>query len=94
MKPSSDYFNPATWMLEEAKKDNIKIVDIVDRGSVTSAGIKEKVESILQPCRKHGITLNPFKFKISRTIKVGGFKIKSDDEESTPQIRPTKMAVN
>ena len=56
--------------------------------------IKEKVESVLQLCRKNKITLNHSQFKISRTIQVGGFETSSTDEESTLQMRPTKTAVN
>ena len=63
-------------------------------GAATATGIKEKVKSVLQLCRENGITLNPAKFKISRTIEVRGLEIGSKYEESTPQIRPTKMAVN
>ena len=69
---------------EEDQKDNIKIVDDVAGGSGTAAGIKEKVKSVLQLCKESGITLNPAKFKISRTIEVGGFEIRSKDDESTP----------
>ena len=95
MKTFSDYFNSAKTMLEEKeKKDNIKIVDDVAGGSQTAEGIRKKVESVLDLCRKNKITLNPSKFKISRSIKVGVSKISSDDTYPNPQIKPKKMAIN
>ena len=58
MKPSSDYFNPATKMLEEeAQGDHMIIMDNVAGGAATSSKIKEKA-----------------KLRVSRTIEVGGFK--------------------
>ena len=51
MKPSSDYFNPATQMLEDnMQKDNIKIVNDVAEGSETADGIRKKVQSVLDLC--------------------------------------------
>ena len=95
MKPSSDHFNPATEMLKEGdQKYNIKIVNYFTRGSKTAEGIRKKVESVLELCRKNKITLNPSKFKISRSIKVGVSKISSDDTYPNPQIKPKKMAIN
>ena len=95
MKPSSDYVNPATKMLEEEEqKSNINIVEDVAGGSETAAGIRRKIESILQLFRKNIITLNPSKFNISRSIKVGGFKLCSNVAYPNSQMRPTRMAVN
>ena len=95
MKPSSDYFNPATQMLKEnMHKDNIKIVNDVAGGSKRADGIRKKVQSILDLCRKNKITLNPAKFRISRTIKVGGSDISSDDTYPIPKIKPSKLAIN
>ena len=73
---------------------NIKImVDLAGRAA-TSSKIKEKVTKVFLLYRDNGITLNSNKFKVSRTIEVGDFKIVCKDDESTPEIRPTKMAVN
>ena len=56
-------------------------------------GVRKKVISLLELCRKHGITLNPKKFCISRKIELGGFKISSTQENPTPMIRPTQLSV-
>ena len=47
MKPSSDYFKPATRMLEEGEKyKNLKIMDDVAGGAATSSKIREKVRKV------------------------------------------------
>ena len=56
--------------------------------------MRKKVISLLELCRKHGITLNPEKFCISRKIELGGFEISSTQENPTPMIRPTQLSVN
>ena len=84
MKASSDYLNPATKVLDKGdQKDDIKIVENISGGAATATGIKEKGKSGLQLSREHGITLNPAKLRISKTIEVGGFIMKSKNEEST-----------
>merc|ERR1711954_189440 len=54
----------------------------------------KKVISLLELCRKHGITLNPEKFCISRKIEMGWFEILSTQENPTPMICPTQLSVN
>ena len=63
-------------------------------GTETAEGIRKKVESISELCRKNKITLNPAEFRISKNIKVGGLKISSDDTDPNPKIKPTKLAIN
>ena len=45
-------------------------------------------------CKNNKITLNPAKFCVSRKIKVGGFKISSDDTDPNTMIKPSRLAVN
>ena len=67
LKPSCDFFNPATKVLEQYEHhDNIKIVDDVGGGSETALGVRKKVKSLLNLCQKHGITLNPDNLTICR----------------------------
>ena len=63
-------------------------------GAETALGVRKKVTKLLDLCRENGITLNPDKFCVSRTIELGGFEISSNHENPTPMIRPTKIAVN
>ena len=63
LKPSSDFFNPATQMLEEnEQKDNIKLVDDVASGSETVDRIKSKVKSVLEFCRRIYFRKNLYRF--------------------------------
>ena len=63
-------------------------------GAATALGVRKKVVSLLELCRTNGITLNPDKFCISRSIELGGFEISSSQENPIPMIRPTRLEVN
>ena len=82
-------------MLEEnMEKDKIKIVNDVAGGSETAEGIRKKVQRILELCKKNKKTLNQAKFRISKTIKVGGFEISSNDTDSNPKMKPSSDYFN
>ena len=63
-------------------------MDNVAGGSENSDGIRSKVKSFIELCRKNKTTLNPDIFCVST------FEISSDDTDPNPMIRPTKLAVN
>ena len=72
LKPSCDFFNPVTQILEQYEhRHNIKIVNDVGGGEATALGVCKKVISLLKLCQRHGITVNPDKFVISRKIELG-----------------------
>ena len=95
LKPLCNSFNPATKMIKKNEhKKNIKFMDHMAGGSKTAVGIRTKIKSLLDLCRINKIALNSDKFVISHKIEVGGFEISSDDSDTNPMIRPTKLAVN